>query len=556
MKSKKRVLLVSEFSLLNTGFSVMAYDILSRLYKSGKYEVAELASYVSDDDPRIKSVPWKVYPVIPSSKNKEEMDAYHKEYQNAQFGSLRFESTVNEFKPDIVFSYRDYWHDEFITKSPSRPYFEYIWSVCVDSEPPRDEWMSTFSSVDLLTSYTDWGLSVLKKYGGQKLNVANINTMPGVDIDVFKPMDKSQIRKEFGLNADSNIILSVMRNQPRKLFPSIIASFANALDSLYSQGLKEIAEKTYLYLHTGNPDCGFDLPKEIIRYGVGSKIIVTYFCQSCKKSFPSFYCCDRKHCQYCKQKTCSMANTSHGASREELSKIYNTGDLYVQYSVAGALEIPIIEAKACGVPVVSVEYAAPYELARLGGSYGQVSIAGWKQESVRETSQIRAVPDDKQLEQIIESFLKEKPEKKEFLSQLARQTAVDYHSSDDFAKKWEQLFDGVKIKNPFRWFAPPSFTNYINLKSQNGNFDAFSACMAASSFFTEKTMQSTVYQMCQISDVMNFNTASNNNIDLEKLNGITNTEISKRNSYESMRFNSAISKITGRGNEDLMSVTI
>ena len=251
-----------------------------------------------------------------------------------------------------------------------------------------------------------------------------------------------------------------------------------------------------------------------------------------------------------------MANTSHGSSREELAKIYNIGDLYVQYSVAGALEIPIIESKACGVPVVSVEYAAPYELARLGGGYGQVSITGWKQESIRETSQIRAVPNDKELEQIIESYLKESDEKKKFLSQIARQTALDYHSSDDFAKKWETLFDAVKVKNPFRWFSPPSISQYININSNGSSFDPISACMAASEFFTQKTMQSTTYQMCQISDVMNMNAASNNSIDLQKLNGITNTEISKRNQYESSRFSSSISKIARNDSDKMLSITI
>ena len=52
MTEKKRVLLVSEFSLLNTGFSVMNHDLLSTLHNSEEYEVAEFSSYVSDDDPR------------------------------------------------------------------------------------------------------------------------------------------------------------------------------------------------------------------------------------------------------------------------------------------------------------------------------------------------------------------------------------------------------------------------------------------------------------------------------------------------------------------------
>lgn len=542
MSDKKRILLVSEFSLLNTGFSVMAYDVLSRLHKSGKYEVAELASYVSDDDPRINQLPWKVYPVIPSHSKKEEMERYHREYQTSQFGSLRFESAVNHFKPDIVFSYRDYWHDEFISKSPSRPYYTYIWSACVDSEPPRDEWMATFSTVDLMTSYTQWGINVLRKYGGGKLNVSDVDTMPGVDIDTFKPMDRSKIREEYGIPQDANIIMTVMRNQPRKLFPSIMSAFANTLDNLYRMGLDAIADKTYLYLHTGNPDCGFDIPKEMIRYGIGNRVIVTYYCQTCKQSTPGFYSGDRKYCPKCRAKACAMANTSNGSTREELAKIYNLADLYLQYSVAGALEIPIIEAKACGVPVVSVEYAAPYELARLGGGYGQVRMAGWKQESVRETSQIRGVPDDKHLEEILTSFLQESMEKRQLMRELARDTAEQYHSSDGFAQKWDAIFSSVPSKNPFRWFATPHISNYINLQS-NGQYDAFRACTIASEAFTKSCMQGSPFQMAAISDVMNKNSAfTGNDIDLEKLNNIANKEVFDRNNFEQNRYFSNVKK--------------
>ena len=535
MSNKKRILLVSEFSLLNTGFSVMAYDLLSRLHKSGKYEVAELASYISDDDPRVKTLPWKVFPVVPT-QGSAEMQRFQQEYQTAQFGSLRFEAAVNEFKPDIVFSYRDYWHDEFITKSPSRPYYTYIWSVCVDSEPPRDEWLSTFSTVDLLTSYTDWGLSVLSKYGNGKLNVCSLNTMPGVDLETFKVMDKKTIRAEYGISEDANIIMTVMRNQPRKLFPGLIKAFSDTIDSLYKQGLNEIADKTYLYLHTGNPDCGFDIPKEIIRYGVGSRVIVTYYCQVCKKSTPGFYAGDRKYCEKCGQKACAMANTSNGSTREELAKIYNIADLYIQHSVAGALEIPIIEAKACGIPVISTDYAAPYELARLGGGYGQTRISGWRQESTRETSQIRAIPDDSHLSEMMTSYLKETKEKKEFLSSLARETAEHFHSSDGFAEKWSRIFDSIETKNPFRWFAPPKMSQYVNLQADDC-MDAATICKIASQYFTPGTMQKTSFQMGNIADVMNKNGAlSNHDIDINKLNQIMQKEIHDRNMFEQHRF--------------------
>ena len=41
IKRKIKVLLVAEFSLLNTGFSVMNYEMLKRLHESDEFEVAE-----------------------------------------------------------------------------------------------------------------------------------------------------------------------------------------------------------------------------------------------------------------------------------------------------------------------------------------------------------------------------------------------------------------------------------------------------------------------------------------------------------------------------------
>ena len=219
MTEKKRVLLVSEFSLLNTGFSVMNHDLLSTLHNSEEYEVAEFSSYVSDDDPRIKKLPWKVYPVIPSDSKKEEKAQYNQNYNTAQFGSNRFNSVVLDFKPDIVFSYRDYWHDEYITRSPYRDLFHYVWSACVDSEPQKSEWISTYSTVDTVTSYTKWGLNAIKRQGGDIVNTAHTDVMPGVDLNVFKPKDKKECRDRLGLMDDINIFLVVMRNQPRKLYP-------------------------------------------------------------------------------------------------------------------------------------------------------------------------------------------------------------------------------------------------------------------------------------------------------------------------------------------------
>ena len=65
---KKKILWVSEASFMNTGFSVQAMECLQRLHATGKYELAELGSYVNDNDPRGLDLPWQFYGAIPTQE--------------------------------------------------------------------------------------------------------------------------------------------------------------------------------------------------------------------------------------------------------------------------------------------------------------------------------------------------------------------------------------------------------------------------------------------------------------------------------------------------------
>lgn len=461
---KKRVLLVSEFSQLNTGFSVMANDLLRIMHSSGKYEVAELASYVDSNDYRIAGLPWKVYPVVPTDSR--DLAIYREHYRTAQFGSHVFDKAVLDFRPDIVFSYRDFWHDEWITRSASRYLFNYVWSACVDSEPPRAEWIGVFSTVDKMASYTDWGLSVLKKYSGRQTRVAETNTMPGVDQKVFKPIEKNKARELLGIKNDINIILTVMRNQPRKLFPDLMKAFSIALEKWKDAGRQDLVSKSYLYLHTSYPDVGFDIGKDIIKYKLSSKVLMTYCCERCGSYFTSFFNGEVCTCNNCGSFTAHPPNTALGLTREQLATVYNTADLYVQLSVAGALEIPIIEAKACGVPTIATDYAAMYELNRLGGSYGGIKVSALREESNAETGQLRAIPDHKDCADKIFGFFTESDSFRRNLSTEAFNTAKQYHDNRDTFNKWDAIFEGLNPLEDNRW---EEKQKHINVEDININ---------------------------------------------------------------------------------------
>lgn len=451
---KKRVLLVTEFSQLNTGFSVMANDLLTEMHKSGKYEIAEMASYVDKNHPGIRQVPWKVYPVVPTDP--KELQNYHKNYYQAQFGKDSFEKVVLDFKPDIVFSYRDHWHDEWITKSPSRRLFNYVWSACIDSEPPKAEWIGMYSSVDVVTSYSDWGLNVLRKYSGNNTNIASTNVMPGVDQNIFKKMPKAEARAILGMKNDINIVLTVMRNQPRKLFPDLMYAFSKALEDWKAIGRHDLVDKTYLYLHTSYPDVGFDIGKSILRHKLASKVLMTYCCKFCGHKFASFFNGEVCNCGHCGNFAAHPPNTADGLSREDLAVVYNSADLYAQLSIAGALEIPLIEAKACGVPTIATDYAAMHEVSNLGGSYGLIEVAAWREEGERETAQIRASPNIEDCSLKIKNFFLESPETIDALSREAVNCARVHHRNETTYAKWDAIFDRLPMLSDDRWYEAPN----------------------------------------------------------------------------------------------------
>ena len=57
MSRKKRILFISEAAYLNTGYAKYSKEVISRIHKTGKYEIAEFSIYSNPDDPRRKSIP-------------------------------------------------------------------------------------------------------------------------------------------------------------------------------------------------------------------------------------------------------------------------------------------------------------------------------------------------------------------------------------------------------------------------------------------------------------------------------------------------------------------
>lgn len=431
MSRRRRILFVGEASFLSSGYGTYAHELLHRLYDTNRYDIAELGCFAHQKDEN--KVPWKFYGNLPNGA--AEQAIYESNKMLNPFGAWKFEEVCLDWQADAVLTISDPWTLSFLEVSPFRPFFHLIQSPPVDSAPQNDQWISSFTNSDKIITYTDWAYSVLKKQGGNLINLVG-TASPGVDLETFRPRN---IAKPGFLPADAIIIGTVMRNQKRKLFPDLLRSFRKILDELP----RGIAVRLYLYMHTSYPDW-WNLPSLMMEHGISHKCLFSYKCKSCDSMFPSFYRDARTVCLHCKQPTAFLPNTHLGVSRENLSQIYNMFDCYVQYANSGGLEMPLVEAAACGIPIFSIDYAGPSDvLTKVKGT----PLKYLKLQRDSDVDSDRAIPDNSDFVAKIIKFLQEPESWKKKKSEDARRGVEKHYTWDLNFKVWEKAIESLPLQN-------------------------------------------------------------------------------------------------------------
>lgn len=436
-KPKLKILMCSEASFVHSGFGIYTKELLTGLHKTNKYEIAEFASYGFVNDPRDTSIHWRYY-----ANAVREGDPRHKEYSSRadnQFGRWRFEKVLLDFKPDVVIDIRDYWMTAYQRTSPLRKFFHWVLMPTVDSSPQQEEWIDTFLNANAIFTYSDWGAKVLSDQSSGKINYID-TASPGVDCDTFKPKDRVKIKNNFNISQDAIIIGSVMRNQKRKLIPELFVSFRKVLDRLENEGLNDLANRTFLYLHTSYPDMGWDIPELLRQNRLTNKVLFTHICKNCKHVSCSKFQGVHKVCEKCLNKTCSLPSVTDGVPSETLSDIYNLFDLYVQYSICEGFGMPQVEAGACGVPIATVNYSAMCDVVEKLEAY---PIKIQTEFTELETKAKRVYPDNNDLADYIYQFIQIPTpilnQKRQKVSELTHQH-YDWRIS---INKWEKYLDSL-----------------------------------------------------------------------------------------------------------------
>jgi glycosyltransferase involved in cell wall biosynthesis len=522
MNQKKRILFVGEASFLSTGFSTYYRELLPRLAATGKYEIAEFGSYARQDDPRVKEFingRWQFYGAMPM--NQEEAALFNQPNphprtrgQNTnQFGEYKFNHVLADFQPDIVIDIRDWWMLEYQERSVFRPWFKWIVMPTVDAEPQAEEWVKTYENAEMVLAYSDYGVHTLRRQsqlmpnGKRRIRIFPKAMRPGVDLETFTPMDKDEARDHWNLSKENPVIGTVMRNQSRKLYPDLIDGFALMKEKY--KGEPEV-DKAVLLIHSAWPDNlhSYDYPRHIMRLesydwmqyhskGIRGSILQSMSCHSCKEPSVTFAMNlwgktvqdgrIKLPCPHCGAVDASPPNTAQGFTREDLAKLYNLMDLYVQCSICEGDGMPIQEAKACGVPTLVTDYTAMREKGRFpdyahfeelnitkdnytcpkGGDIIEVGRYYYEPE----TNCKRAHPDVEDLAEKMFDMINDKHHLS-VLSKEARECTEENYDWNVLWKQWEYVLDNIKpLDRSATWDSPISTHEEVTLQTVPDGLD-------------------------------------------------------------------------------------
>lgn len=235
------------------------------------------------------------------------------------FGEDILAEYIVKNKPDILFTLCDPWMVDFIPSMEERRAVSWISYYPIDGYPIPPAWHNWIRSADVSVVFSKFAREQVRLSTGKTPNLI----YHGVDTGTFKPLDKQGIREEFGAQ-DKFVVGTVARNQPRKNLPALIKAF-----SIFAENKPD----TILYMHSQVNDVGWNLEELVRRFGINDKAYTT-------GSFDAI----------------------RGIPDDELAKIYNLFNIFVLPTMAEGFGLPILEAQACGVPVLVTDFSACTEL--------------------------------------------------------------------------------------------------------------------------------------------------------------------------------------------------
>lgn len=236
------------------------------------------------------------------------------------FGLQRVSPMIQAFRPDVVVVQNDPWnlpmYMELLRNVPT------IAALAVDGKNCRGRELNGLTCAIFWTKFgADEALS-----GGYQGPYAIVPL--GVDLDLYKPMDKHAAREKFFRPEDFDnlkdvfIVSNVNRNQPRKRMDLTISYFAQWVR-------EQKIDDAYLHLHVApTGDVGYDCHQLMKYYGLAHRLIL------------------------------SSPDVWVGVTEEKLSENYNIADVGFSTTQGEGWGLTTMEMMACKIPQIVPNWSA------------------------------------------------------------------------------------------------------------------------------------------------------------------------------------------------------
>ena len=225
---------------------------------------------------------------------------------------------VDRGRPDTLLTIGDPWM--FAQLPGKRDWGKCKWVAYfpIDGYPLPDDWTEWIKAVHVPVVFSQFTRELVKDATG----IAPPLIYHGVDTKVFSPMDEEQAKAKAHVSGHF-VVGVVARNQQRKNLPALVKAFARfAADK----------PEALLYLHT-QVIGDYNMLELVRRFGVEDKTRVT-----------------------------EGLGSDRGVPDAMLATVYNAMDIFVLPTMAEGFGLPIIEAQACGTPVLATDFSACSEL--------------------------------------------------------------------------------------------------------------------------------------------------------------------------------------------------
>lgn len=308
-----KLTMVADF-VRHSGFAQVAEAIAAELADRG-WQISVLAvNYRGDPTPLQQR--YALYPAMVGG------DA---------LGMNRIAGVVSATDPDVVLLIADPWIvaryvrtlREALTTLPPMVAYMPVDAPGVLAEACR--------GVELLHSavaYTQFGAAELARVGGR-----NIRVIPhGIDRQVFRPINQLEARLACGVDPAWDVTLVVDRNQPRKAIDLALEGFAAWIHDRQEFG--QPTDHLRLVYHGALRDpAGWPLDLLARDLGIAEQFIVT------KKDMTAL----------------------SGVPQEDMPLIYSMADVRLSTTLGEGWGLTLMEAMACGVPVITTHWGAAPE---------------------------------------------------------------------------------------------------------------------------------------------------------------------------------------------------